>query len=271
MRLRTDLLTRGTTWIAVVVICMAIFAFLILNPLVIVRAGYRGVVLKWGAVEDIILDEGIHWVTPIQKSVEKMDVTILIEEKAGTAASRDLQIVTTKVAVNYHHDPLHVNWIYQNLKHEASRRVVAPSIEESIKKTTAKYTAEELVTHREAVKTDLRNTISELLSEKFIIVDDVFMTDFDFSDEFNRSIEAKVTAEQDALKEKNVLEKKKYQAQQTVVEAEAIAKKITIQAKAIMNQGGKDYVQLKAIEKWDGKLPIQMIPGSSVPFINLAK
>jgi len=271
MRLRTDLLSRGTTWIAVTVVCVAIFAFLILNPLVIISAGERGVVLKWGAVQDDILNEGIHWVTPIMNSVEEMDVTLQKEETQSSSASKDLQIVTTKVAVNYRLDPLFVNWIYQNLRDEASVRVVAPSIEESIKKTTAKYTAEQLVTQRETVKEDLKETIKTLLVRNHILADDVFMTDFDFSIEFNKAIERKVTAEQNALEAKNVLEQRKYEAQQTVVEAKAIAEKIRIQAAAIMNQGGKDYVQLKAIEKWDGKLPIQMIPGSSVPFINLTK
>lgn len=251
------------------IVCVALIALIILNPFVKISAGERGVVLRWGAVEDVILDEGIHWITPIVKEVEKIDVTIQKEEKAGSAASKDLQIVTTKVAVNYHLDPLKVNWVYQNLRHEANVRIVAPSIEESIKKTTAKYTAEQLVTHREKVKEDLRITISSLLEKSHIMVDDVFMTDFDFSPEFNNAIEAKVTAEQKALQAKNVLEQRKYEAQQVVVSATAEAEKIRIQAQAIQNQGGKDYVQLKAIEKWDGKLPVQIIPNATLPFLNL--
>jgi len=255
--------------IAICVLIFAFFIFLILNPIVIISAGERGVVLKWGAVQDVILDEGIHWITPIQKDVEDIDVTILKEEKAASAASKDLQIVSTKVAVNYHLDPLKVNWIYQNLRHEASQRVVGPSIEESIKKTTARYTAEELVIKREVVKEDLRTTIATLLLRNHIIVDDVYMTDFDFSPEFNKAIEAKVTAEQNALMAKNVLSQRRYEAQQVVVAAKAEAEKIQIQAKAIQQQGGKDYVQLKAIEKWDGKLPVQMYPNATLPFLNL--
>jgi hypothetical protein len=61
----------------------------------------------------------------------------------------------------------------------------------------------------------------------------------------------------------------KYIAEQTVATAKAQAESTRIQAQAIAQQGGKDYVQMKAIEKWNGVLPAQMIPGSTVPFINL--
>ena len=71
------------------------------------------------------------------------------------------------------------------------------------------------------------------------------------------------------MKEKNNLEAEKFKAQQKIVAAEATARAIKIQAEAITQQGGKDYVQLKAVEKWNGVLPTQMIPGSSVPFVNL--
>jgi hypothetical protein len=65
-------------------------------------------------------------------------------------------------------------------------------------------------------------------------------------------------AQQTALKAENDLTRIKTEAEQRIA-----------QAQAITQQGGRDYVNLKAIEKWDGKLPQQMIPGSAVPFINV--
>jgi hypothetical protein len=56
-----------------------------------------------------------------------------------------------------------------------------------------------------------------------------------------------------------------------VAQAEAEARAIKIQAEAITQQGGQDYVALKAIEKWNGILPTQMIPNATLPFINLSK
>src|SRR3990172_6142591 len=255
--------------IAGVLIFIAFILLLIINPIVIIRAGYRGVILQWGAVSDRVLGEGIHWVIPIANSITKVDVTVQKISKDVTAASRDLQTVHTKIALNYHPDALKVNKLYQSFRHEYAERIVQPTIDEFVKRTTAHYTAEELITKREMVKSDLKKSITEALASSGLIVTDVYMTDFDFSKEFNLSIEAKVKAEQEALKEKNNLEAEKFKAQQKIVAAEATARAIKIQAEAITQQGGKDFVQLKAVEKWNGVLPTQMIPGSSVPFINL--
>ena len=230
---------------------IALIAFLILNPIVKIDTGERGVKIRWGAVQDEILDEGIHWVFPqIMYEVKKMDVTIQKEERGASASSKDLQIVTSKIAINYHLDPTRVNKVYQTLKRDYSDRVISPAIEEFVKKITAQYTAEELVTKRESVKQDLKRALTENLNENGIIVDDLFITDFDFSDQFNTAIEAKVTAEQSALEAENKLKQVEFEADQRVATAQAEATAIKIQAEAITSQGGKEYVQLKWIEAW---------------------
>jgi len=262
-------MTKKKLIITLVTIFVSLILFSILNPMVIIRAGQRGVVLKWGAVSDIVLNEGIHWVTPISQSVEKINITICKEEKEASASSKDLQNVSTKITINYRLDPLKVNKIYQTLKHEYSDKVIAPAIQEFLKKTTAQYTAEELITKREVVKDDLRKSLGENLKINNIILLDIFITDFAFSKSFNEAIEAKVTAEQNALQSKNVLQQIKYEAEQKVVTAEAIARSIKIQAEAIQQQGGENYVKLQAINKWNGVLPTQMIPNASVPFLSL--
>lgn len=247
-------------------------ALIVINPIVKVDAGERGVLTHWGAVDqEVILEPGIHWRMPIRDKVIKMDVLTQKEERGASASSKDLQIVTSKVAINYHLDPLSVNKLYENLRREYSDRVISPAIEEFIKKTTAQFTAEELITKREEVKGQLRDAITENLERNHIMVEDIFITDFDFSADFNKAIEAKVTAEQRALEEKNKLEQIKFQAEQKITTAEAEARAIEIQAQAVTQQGGKDYVQLKAIEKWNGQLPAQMIPGATVPFLDLTK
>ena len=257
--------------VGAVIFVLALMAFSVLNPIVRITAGQRGVVLQWGAVSDRILDEGIHWLMPIRDEVEKMDVKIQKEEKGATASSKDLQTVTSKVAINYHLDAKKVNTLWQEVGKYYSNRIIAPAIEEFVKKTTAKYTAEQLITKREDVKADLKMALVENLSKNNIIVDDIFITDFQFSDKFNQAVEAKVTAEQRALESKNKLEQVKFEAEQKIAKAKADAESIRIQAQAITQQGGKDYVQLQAIEKWDGKLPTQMIPNGTVPFLDLSK
>ena len=257
--------------VGAVIFVVALIAFSAINPIVRINAGQRGVILKWGAVSGRILDEGIHWLMPIRDEVAKMDVKIQKEEKGATASSKDLQTVTSKVAINYHLDSKKVDKLWQEVGKDYSNRIIAPAIEEFVKKTTAKYTAEQLITKREDVKADLKKEIAENLIKNHIIVDDIFITDFKFSDEFNKAIESKVTAEQRALEAKNKLEQVKYEAEQKVAQATAEAKAIQIKAQAVTQQGGKDYVQLQAIEKWDGKLPTQMVPGATVPFIDLTR
>jgi regulator of protease activity HflC (stomatin/prohibitin superfamily) len=108
------------------------------------------------------------------------------------------------------------------------------------------------------VSKDIETTLNDRLNPYWIEIQLFNIVNFDFSKSFNDAIETKVTAEQEALAEKNKLEKVKYESEQKIVTAEAQAKAIEIQAKAIQNQGGKEYVQLKWIEKWNWILPTTM-------------
>lgn len=222
-----------------------------ISPLIIVRAGQKGVVLRWGAVTGEILDPGIHWITPVMKSVKKLDIQIQKEEVEASSASKDLQIVTSKVALNFHLDGNRVSELWKTIGAEFKMKVIDPAIQESVKAATAKYTAEELITKRELVKEDIKNSLRERLTKDFIVVDELNIINFDFSESFNSAIEKKVTAEQSALAAKNKLEQVKYEASQTIESAKAQAEAIKIQAQAITSQGGSDYVKLQWIKAWE--------------------
>lgn len=191
-------------------------------------------------------------------------------EADASAASNDLQIVNTKLAVNFNRMPEKVGYIWSAFHADEVDRLVVPAIQEAVKAATAHYTAEQLITQRDKVKEEVLDLLKARLSPNGIMLTGISMTDFKFSDTFENAIEAKVTAEQNALAEKNKLAQVQYQAQQRVTQATAEAEAIKIQAQAITQQGGASYVQLQAIHKWDGKLPMQMIPGSTVPFLNLS-
>ena len=105
--------------------------------------------------------------------------------------------------------------------------------------------------------------------EKYFAIDEFSIIDFSFSDEYEKAVEAKQVAQQSALKAENDLLRIKTEAEGRLAGARAEAEAIKIQAQAITQQGGKDYVQLKAIEKWNGQVPSHMIPGGTVPFIDL--
>lgn len=236
----------------------------------IVRAGERGVVLRLGDLNRV-MEPGLNFKLPYIDKVVKLEVRTTKQETEASAASNDLQVVTSNVAVQYNLIPENVGTLYEEFGKKYRSRVIDPAIQDAIKAITAKFTAEELITKREIVSDEMETLLATRLLEAHIRVSNVDIVNFDFSTSFNSAIEAKVTAEQKALEAENKLKQVEFEAAQRVATAEAEAEAIRIQAQAINSQGGRDFVQLKAIEKWDGILPTQFVPGSTIPFINLVK
>lgn len=241
----------------------------------IVGAGERGVVTTWGKVEPSIWNEGIHFKRPFSQRVTKFDVRIQKAQEIVGAASKDLQEIKAEVALNYHYQPDKVNDMYQKIGKDIRGVIIVPAINELVKATTARYTAEELITKRESAKIEMRNALTERLRSSFIIVDELSITNFDFSDQFNKAIEEKQTAAQNAIKAERDLERIKIEAAQTIASAEAEAKSTVLNAKAEAESLSlqrailtPDLIRLRAIEKWDGKLPYYNGSGA-VPFIDL--
>lgn len=236
-----------------------------------VPAGSRGVVLNLGRVTGDVKPEGFYTKVPFVTSVVNMDIRVQKEQVQTQAASKDLQTVSTTVSLNLSLAPEKCAWVYQNIGRDYMNVIVAPALQESIKAVVAKYTAEALITNREVVRQGIAELIASKLTPIGLRTDAVNIVNFDFSRSFNEAIENKVTAEQNALASKNKLEQTKYEAEQRIATAEGEAKAIAIQSKAIQEQGGTAYLQLKAVEKWDGKLPVYNTAGAPMPFIPIPK
>ena len=268
---------RRLTGTIVVLLIIAIAGVVVVSTATVrVPSGYRGVLLTWGKVEDTVLTEGLNFKVPFTQSVVLMNVQIQKAESTEATATKDLQEVSTTVAVNYRLNPSKVNEIYTDLRQDYANRVIKPNIEESLKATTAAYRAEELVTNRAAVKSTLDEILAERLSIFNIEVVSVSLTDFQFSPSFSAAIDAKVTAEQQALVSKNELERIRYEAQQQIIQAEA-AKNATIRraegeayakiieanatAKSIeiiTQQMTDEYANYLWLQQWNGQLPAVM-------------
>lgn len=249
------------------VIVLAILFFALFSSVGTIGAGERGILLQFGAVQDKVFGEGLYFKIPLIQDVVKLDVKIKKDEVPASAASKDLQIVTSRVALNYHLAPDAVNKIWQEVGKNYHSRIIAPSIQEAVKAITAKFTAEELITKREIVKEEIKKNLGERLLKSHIMVDDLNITSFDFSKAFNDAIEQKVTAEQLKLKAERDLERIKIEAEQRVADAEGKAKAIRAEAQALFSN--PKVVELRWIEKWDGKTPTYW--GSASPFIGLQK
>lgn len=258
---------------------------------VTVDAGNVGVVKRFGAVQDKALPEGLHFKLPFAEEVVPMDTRLTASEAKASAASRDLQTVTTDVTTTYalNGDMAPLTFQRIGLPSKVSAAIVAPAIQESVKAVTAKFTAEELVTQREKVKQQIQqaiaNFIDTTLNEKGIRgglqIANVAITDFKFSEEFNKAIEAKVQAEQQALQAKNEKLRRVTQAeaaasevklaaeaQAFTIEAESKARADAITREAEALAGRPEVLRLRSIERWDGVLPkittaegiMQMLP-----------
>lgn len=256
--------TQTKVIISSIVGFFVLLLILVLSPFAIVDPGHRGIVTRFGTVSDTVLTEGFHWIHPFD-DVKEISVRTEKVETAAASASRDLQTVETVIALNYHLKPEAVNTLYKNVGLNYETVVLSPAIQDSVKAVTARYTADELITKRSAVSSDMEALLKERLNQ-FAVVESISITNFDFSDSFKRAIEAKVTAEQEALASKNKLEQTKYEAEQRIVQAKAEAESIRIQAAALNENKG--LVELEAVRKWSGVLPIYM-GGSSVPFLNI--
>jgi len=277
------------------VIGMIVVAFVIINSVKIVDAGNRGVLLNFGAVDvSRSLDEGIHFVVPVRDNVVQMEVRTQRITEDAASASGDLQDVRTQVALNYHLDPDNSQNVYKNLGLDYANRVIVPAIQESVKQVTARFNAEELITQRESVKTEIEQQIRARLAAYNIIVDAISITEFEFSADFVRAVEAKVAAQQRALQAQNELQRIEIEAQQAearavgeqqanIARAEGVRQSNVLQAQgeaqAITTideqlRQSPSYLEWLKSQKWDGQLPL-VVGGSGAgsqsvtPFIEI--
>ena len=259
------------------IITFVVIIVIMFQSVVVVQAGHRGVVLYVGAVENRVLGEGIHFIIPFAEQVVPLEVRTLKFQADASAASNDLQEVQTTIALNYHISPSQANVIYQQLGADYADRIIAPTIQESVKASVAKFNAEELITKRATAKALIAQTIGNTLSARNIVVETVFITDFAFSQAFANQIESKVVAFQKYLTEQNNLKAVQVVANQTVVQANATArsnvakaggesqaiKVITVQLKQ-----SPEYLRWLSINRWNGQLPYALGSGA-FPFFQL--
>jgi len=243
------------------------FVFAVLSVLMSgyfsVPAGYRGVLLNFGAVSGV-LNEGVHFVIPFVQKVELMEVRTQKEEAKAAAASKDLQNVSTQVAINYHLNESQVGNLYKNVGLDFAIRIIDPATQETVKAVVANYTAEELIRLRSKVKSEIDMMLTERLKAYNIVVEinGVSLTNFEFSEDFNRAIEQKQVAQQSAEKSKYELQKAEIDAKTAIARAEGEARSNRIKADALNQSGGSKVLAREWIEKWDGVLP-KIISGNS--------
>lgn len=255
-------------WTARMVGGLLVLGGIIWAGVVQVPAGYSAVRLRFGAV-DGVLGPGIHMIVPGVNSVELMETRTQKEESQASAASRDLQVVTTTLALNFRIDPTKVGQVYSRVGLMYKERVIDPTVQESLKVVTSRYTAEELIRKRADVKAEVEAEIIKRLDDYSIIVDPqgLSIVNFDFSPEFNKAIESKQVAQQEAEKQKYVLQQAELQKQTEIARAQGTAEAAKLNAEALKVSGGGLVIAREWIEKWDGRLPNVSAGGGGGQFI----
>lgn len=231
----------------------------LMSSFTIVPAGHRGVIFNlFSGVELHSFDEGINFKIPFIQQVTDIEVRTQKVQVEADSSSKDLQLVSSTIALNYNLQADTVSTLYKNIGLAYDDRIIQPAIQESVKAVTARYTAEELITKRQDVREDMREEIKIRLEKSNIFVTDFNIVNFDFSEEFNRAIEAKVTAAQQALKAERDLDRIKIEADQKITQATAEAEALRIQKQEVTQQLidlRKVENQKLAIEKWNGVMP----------------
>lgn len=244
---------EGKTVKKIVITVVIVLAVIILgfSSFAIVSPGHTGVVVTLGKVSDKVLEEGIHFKLPFVSSVEQIDNRVLKTEVESNAASKDLQTISSKVSINYRVNKASSAEIYKNVGSDFTNVIVNPAIQECVKSIAAKYTAEQLITNRAVVSTEMEESISQKINPYGLSIEVFNIVNFDFSEEFNKAIEAKQTAQQAALKAEQDLARIKVEAEQTVEKAKAEAEAYKLKNEQITDK----VIMMEFIDKWDGELP----------------
>jgi len=255
---------RASLVLAIIILFLIFIVFC--NPIAIVGVGERGVKVTLGRVSPQSYNEGVHFVTPFISKIKVMNVKTQKIAKPTEVYTKDIQQAGINYVVNYNLMPQYVHQMYRNVGMNYVETILMPAIEGNIKDVIGKWNAQDLVANRERATKEILFKLQKQLADNYINVTDFQMTAINYSDVFERAIEEKVRAEQEALKAKNKTVQIEEEAKQKLISAQAEAKSMQIRATALTQN--KALVEYEAVQKWDGRMP-QYMMGGSVPFINI--
>ncbi|MFF2912458.1 prohibitin family protein [Paenibacillus sp. NPDC057934] len=252
------------------IVAVLVVAVLGTNAYASVEYGHVGLYKTFGKLNDNTLAPGIHFKIPFIQTVIQVNTQVTKSETDTSASSKDLQPVSTHVAVNYSVNKASVFHLMNNIGGNYDTVIINPAIQEIVKEVTAKYPAEDLITRRDVVSGEVSDQLKTRLAKYDLVVNDINIVNFKFSDAFNQSIEAKQVAQQQALKAENDLRRIEIEAKQKVAQAQAEAESLRLKKQEVtpeLVQLKQIEVQEKALDKWNGVLPT--VTGGATPFVDV--
>ena len=269
-------------------VTLAVLIVIIFSTYFTIDQGERGVILHNGAIVGEA-EPGLHFKLPIITSIEKISVQIQKEafEKNSEgdtrlqAYSRDQQPATIAMAVNYHvTDASAVYAQYGSLSNMKSR-IINSRAYEQLKNVFGQFDAADAIQKRALLNAEVFAAIRNSVRGP-VTIDSVQIEDITFSTQYEAAVEARMQAivkqqQAEADKQKRIIDAdaSAYEvkaaadakAHQIQVQGQAEAGAIKARGDALRDNPG--LPTLVASEKWNGVLPTTMVPGSTLPFLNI--
>lgn len=243
-----------------------VLLLVVCNPIAIVHTGERGIKTVMGKVQPESYTEGVHFVMPFVSDMKIMDIKTQKSNIVTQTYTKDLQQARITYVVNYNLQANNSHKMFGEVGKNYKDVVLVPVVEGTVKDVIGSFNANDLVGNRNIVTNNILAKLQNQLSNNYIDITDFQITDINYNDTFEKAVELKVQAEQEALKAKNTTIKITEEAKQKVISAEAEAKAIRIKAEALRQN--RDLVNLTVAEKWDGHLPTHVL-GNSIPLLDL--
>ena len=255
-----------------------------------IESGEAGFYTEWGEVKsNKCLDEGLHFFPAPGKDLVVYNIRNQIVKVKTPVFTKDVQTMDVEMTVTYNlvHDK--VIDLHKTTGRKFEEILIVPSVLGATKDALGKMEAGDIVSSREKATESISAEITKRLAPHGINVTLVNLTNIDYSDAFEKAVEEKQVALQQSQKEKNNTARLREVAEQAVVKAEAEAKAKVLsseaEAKAILVKAEAEaksiemrnkalasssaLIEYETVKAWDGRLPVQMLGGAPVPFLNL--
>ncbi|TME72113.1 MAG: prohibitin family protein [Chloroflexi bacterium] len=245
---------------------LLVFILAIFGSFTQVGVGEVGIVKHFGAIDTDhpdVFDPGIHTKVPFRDDVVIFDTRIQKEQVDSSAASKDGVTIHSTITINFHIEAAKAPLILQNIGANYKERIIDQQIQQAFKDVTAQYAGLELIQKREEVAIKAKGVLKDKLSPYFIVVDEFTIPNYEFPKEFNDAILATQVANQQNLQAKQLQEKARTEAETALIVAQGLANAQKAQATTLT----PEYLQLQAINKWNGQLPQYLTPNTPLPFI----
>lgn len=252
---------KGNMILEIIIGVIILIAIIILASTTTVPTGYVGVKTRFGQVQNTTIQEGLNLKLPFVEKIVKIDCRTKKYEndKAYESSTKDMQVVNNiYIAINYAVEKSEANKLYQSTGTKYEEILIEPAIQESVKSAFSQFTAEELIVNRNKVSELIKTSLMNKLKDKGINITETSIKNFDFSEQYNKAIENKATAQQQAETAKAELERAKIDNEKKIENAKAEAEVMRQQNQEITDKTLKLKeleVRQNLINKWNGQLP----------------